>query len=52
MKGYIMRPGDTGGLEGWFENEDYSLSSVKGNSVIMDGVQVWANGYNVGGISP
>lgn len=50
MKGFIMRPGDTGGLEGWFKNEDYSLSTVSGNAVKMSRVQCWANGSNVGGI--
>lgn len=52
MKGFVMRPGDTGGLEGYFRNQDYSLKTVGGNSVVMDRVQVWANGSNVGGISP
>lgn len=52
MKGFVMRPGDTGGLEGYFRNQDYSLKTVGANSVIMDRVQVWANGSNVGGISP
>jgi hypothetical protein len=52
MKGFIMRPGDTGGLEGFFKDQDYSLSTVSGNAVIMNRVQVWANGSNVGGISP
>lgn len=50
MKGYIMRPGDTGGLEGYFKNQPYSLLTVSGNAVKMDRVQVWANGSNVGGI--
>jgi len=50
MKGFIMRPGDTGGLEGWFKDQDYSLSTVSGNAVKMNRVQVWANGSNVGGI--
>ena len=50
MKGFIMRPGDTGGLEGYFKNQDYSLLTVSGNSVKMNRVQVWANGSNVGGI--
>lgn len=52
MKGFVMRPGDTGGLEGYFKNQAYSLITVGGTSVIMDRVQVWANGSNVGGIDP
>lgn len=52
MKGFIMRPGDTGGLEGYFNNQAYNLSTVSGNAVIMNRVQVWANGSNVGGIVP
>jgi hypothetical protein len=52
MKGFIMRPGDTGGLEGYFTNQDYNLSTVSGNAVKMNRVQVWANGSGVGGIEP
>ena len=52
MKGFVMRPGDDTGLEGYFKNQDYKLSTVSGNSVKMDRVQVWANGSNVGGIEP
>jgi hypothetical protein len=50
MSGFVMRPGDTGGLEGYFEDEEYSLITVSGNAVKMNRVQVWANGSNVGGI--
>jgi len=50
MKGFIMRPGDTGGLEGYFKNFAYSLLTVSGNAVKMDHVQYWANGSGVGGI--
>lgn len=50
MKGFVMRPGDTGGLEGYFKDQEYSLITVGGNSVKMNRVQVWANGTAVGGI--
>lgn len=50
MKGFIMRPGDTGGLEGYFKNFEYGLKTVSGNAVKMDHVQYWANGSAVGGI--
>lgn len=50
MKGFIMRPGDTGGLEGYFSGFEYSLSTVSGNAVKMDRGQLWANGGGVGGI--
>jgi len=50
MNGFIMRPGDTGGLEGYFEGFEYGLITVSGNAVKMDGVQLWANGGAVGGI--
>lgn len=52
MKGFIMRPGDTGGLEGYFKDKDYSLLTVSGNAVKMNKVQCWADGSNVGGIEP
>jgi hypothetical protein len=50
MKGFIMRPGDTGGLEGYFKDKPYGLLTVSGNAVKMDKVQCWANGSAVGGI--
>ncbi len=50
MKGYIMRPGDTGGLEGFFSNQAYSLITDGARKVRWNRVQVWANGTNVGGI--
>jgi hypothetical protein len=50
MKGFIMRPGDTGGLEGYFKGFEYSLITVSGNAVKMDHGQLWANGGGVGGI--
>jgi len=50
MKGFIMRPGDTGGLEGFFLNQDYTLGTSGARSVKFNRVQVWANGANVGGI--
>jgi hypothetical protein len=50
MNGFIMRPGDTGGLEGYFEGFEYGLITVSGNAVKMDHGQLWANGGGVGGI--
>ncbi len=50
MKGWIMRPGDTSGLEGYFKNQDYGLKTVSGNAVQFTRLQCWANGANVGGI--
>ncbi len=50
MKGFIMRPGDTSGLEGYFKNQDYGLKTVSGNGVQYTRLQCWANGSNVGGI--
>ncbi len=50
MKGFIMRPGDQTGLEGWFKDQDYGLVTVGGSEVQFDRLQCWANGANVGGI--
>lgn len=52
MKGFIMRPGDTGGLEGFFKNHAKNLTTVAGKSVLMSPNQLWANGGGVGGIGP
>jgi hypothetical protein len=52
MKGFIMRPGDTGGLEGYFKGFEYRLLTVRSNSVKMDHGQSWANGVTVGDIDP
>jgi hypothetical protein len=52
MKGFIMRPGDTGGLEGYFNGFEYRLITVRSNSVKMDHGQSWANGVTVGDIDP
>ncbi len=51
MKGWIMRPGDTSGLEGYFKNQDYGLKTISGNAVQFTRLQCWANGSNVGGIT-
>ncbi|MFZ4707694.1 MAG: DUF1735 domain-containing protein [Bacteroidales bacterium] len=50
MKGFVMRPGDTGGLEGYFKGFEYRLITVRSNSVKMDYGQAWANGGAVGDI--
>lgn len=50
MKGFIMRPGDTGGLEGFFKGFDHKLSTSGAKSVKMSPNQLWANGGGVGGI--
>lgn len=50
MKGYVMRPGDTGGLEGYFKGFEYRLITVRSNSVKMNYGQAWANGGSVGDI--
>lgn len=50
MKGFVMRPGDVDGLEGFFSNQAYSLITDGARKVRMNRVQVWANGANVGGI--
>ena len=52
MRGFIMRPGDTGGLEGYFKGFEYSLITIKSNTVKMDHGQLWANGTLVGDIDP
>jgi uncharacterized protein (TIGR02145 family) len=44
MKGYIMRPGDTGGLQGWFKNHQKELATVGPTSVAMSPNQLWADG--------
>lgn len=50
MKGFIMRPGDTGGLEGFFSGHEKKLSTAGAKSVTMSPNQLWANGGGVGGI--
>lgn len=50
MKGFIMRPGDTGGLEGYFKDFAHTLSTSGAKSVKMSPNQMWANGGGVGGI--
>ena len=50
MKGFIMRPGDTGGLEGYFKDFAHTLSTSGAKSVKMTPNQLWANGGGVGGI--
>ena len=53
MRGFVMRPGDETGLEGWFPNADYSLITESSNAVRMNRVQVWGDGVsNIGGIQP
>jgi hypothetical protein len=48
--GFIMRPGDTGGLEGFFKGHSKSLATVGPTSVAISPNQLWANGGGVGGI--
>ena len=48
--GFIMRPGDTGGLEGYFKGHQKSLATVGPTSVEISPNQLWANGGGVGGI--
>jgi hypothetical protein len=50
MKGFIMRPGDTGGLEGYFKDHAKVLATAGAKSVTMSPNQLWANGGGVGGI--
>jgi len=50
MKGFIMRPGDTGGLEGFFSGFDHKLSTSGATSCTLSPNQMWANGGGVGGI--
>ena len=50
MKGFIIRPGDTGGLEGYFKDFAHSLNTSGAKSVKMSPNQLWANGGGVGGI--
>jgi hypothetical protein len=50
MKGWIMRPGDTGGLEGYFTGHEHKLSTSGATSCTMSPNQQWANGGGVGGI--
>jgi hypothetical protein len=50
MKGFIMRPGDTGGLEGYFKDFKHTLSTSGAKSVKMSPNQLWANGGGVAGI--
>ena len=50
MKGFIMRPGDTGGLEGYFKDHAKTLATAGATSVSMSPNQLWANGGGVGGI--
>jgi hypothetical protein len=52
MKGFIMRPGDKSGLEGYFKGFEYKLITDRSNSVKMDHAQSWANGVSVGDIDP
>lgn len=50
MKGFIMRPGDTGGLEGFFSDHEKKLATVGASAVVMSPNQLWANASGVGGI--
>ena len=50
QKGFIMRPGDTNGLEGYFKGHEKSLATVGPKSVTISPNQLWANGAGVGGI--
>jgi hypothetical protein len=50
MKGFIMRPGDTGGLEGYFKDHIKTMSTSGATAVTMSPNQLWANGGGVGGI--
>lgn len=50
MKGFIMRPGDTGGLEGYFKNFEYKGSTSGATAIKLNRLQQWANESNVGGI--
>jgi hypothetical protein len=50
MKGFIMRPGDTSGLEGFFSGFDHKLSTSGATACTLSPNQMWANGGGVGGI--
>ncbi|MEI7830062.1 MAG: DUF1735 domain-containing protein [Prolixibacteraceae bacterium] len=50
MKGFIMRPGDTGGLEGYFTDHKKFMTTAGASSISMAPNQLWANATGVGGI--
>ena len=50
MKGFIMRPGDLTGLEGYFKDQEFKLATAGATKVTSNRLQCWASGANVGGI--
>lgn len=50
MKGFIMRPGDTGGLEGYFKDHKKTMATAGSTALSMSPNQLWANAGGISGI--